>query len=77
MTLGLESKDQNFTFSEHGHVANQIKGNHECSNIVANILPADTPHIVGMGSIGQKSTYSKHGHVACQITGNHEMQHHG
>ena len=28
-------------FSEHGHVAYQIKGNHECSNIVANILPAD------------------------------------
>ena len=32
---------QNSTFSEHGHVAYEIKGNHECSNMVANILPAD------------------------------------
>ena len=31
------------TFSEHGHVAYQIKGNHECSNMVANILQADPP----------------------------------
>ena len=31
---------QNSTFLKHGHVANQIKGNHECSNMVANILPA-------------------------------------
>ena len=28
---------RNSTFSEHGHVAYQIKGNHECSNLVANI----------------------------------------
>ena len=28
---------------EHGHVAYQIKGNQECSNMVANILPADPP----------------------------------
>ena len=27
--------------SEYGHVAHQIVGNHECSNMVANILPAD------------------------------------
>ena len=27
--------------SYHGHVAYQIKGNHECSNMVSNILPAD------------------------------------
>ena len=32
------SKDQNSTFSEHGHVAYQIKGNHKCSNMVANII---------------------------------------
>ena len=32
---------QKSTFSEHGHVAYQIKGNHECSNMVANILHAD------------------------------------
>ena len=34
----------------------QIKENHECSNLVANILLADTP-TQGMGSIGQKSTF--------------------
>ena len=30
-------------FSEHGHIAYQIKLNHECSNTAANILPADPP----------------------------------
>ena len=37
--LTMGSKAQNSTFSEHGHVAYQIKDNHECSNMVANILP--------------------------------------
>ena len=32
---------QKSTFSDHGHVAYQIKGNHEFSNMVANILHAD------------------------------------
>ena len=58
LTLGLGSKGQISTFSEHGHVANQMKGNHECSNMVANILLAD-PH--APRSIGQKSTFSEHG----------------
>ena len=31
-------KGQNSTFSEHGHLAYQIKVNHKCSNMVANIL---------------------------------------
>ena len=35
------SKGQNSTFSEHGHVAYQIKGNNECSNMVANVLLAN------------------------------------
>ena len=29
--------DQNSTISEHGHVAYQIKENHDCSNMVPNI----------------------------------------
>ena len=29
-----------FIFLEHGHIVNQIKWNHECSNMVENILPA-------------------------------------
>ena len=35
-------KCQNSTFSEHGHVAYQVKGNLESSNMVANVLPANT-----------------------------------
>ena len=42
-TLGMGSVGQISTFSEHGHVAFQIKENHECSTMLANILPADTP----------------------------------
>ena len=33
---------QNSTVSEHGHAAYQIKGNHECSNMVAQIMLLDT-----------------------------------
>ena len=70
-TLGNGFKIQ--LFSEHGHVAYQDKGNHVCSNMVANILPADpspTPTPLSdreMGSVGQISTFSEHGHVAYQI----------
>ena len=41
LTRGLGSKGPISTFSEHGQVSNQTKGNHECSNMAANILPAD------------------------------------
>ena len=37
LTLGLGSNGQNSSLSEHGHVANQIKANHECIDMVANI----------------------------------------
>ena len=36
-------KKSKFNFEEYSHVAYQIKGNDACSNMVANILPAD-PH---------------------------------
>ena len=42
LTLGMGSVGQNSTFSEQGNVTYQIKENHECSNMVANILQADT-----------------------------------
>ena len=46
-----------FTCSEHSHVTYQIKENHECTNMVANILLADPlpppPPTLGMGSVGQ------------------------
>ena len=68
--LTMGSKGQNSTFSEHGHVAYQIKDNHECSNMVANILPSDhhtptPPPPLRMGSSGEKSIFR---------TWNHEMQ---
>ena len=42
-TFPTQSIGQKSTFSEHDHVAYQIKGNHECSNMVANILHSDPP----------------------------------
>ena len=43
----MGSVGQNSTFSEHGHFTYQIMENPNCSNLVANILPADplTPQI--------------------------------
>ena len=40
-SMGSVGKKSVF-FSVHGHVTYQIKENHKCSNMVANILPADT-----------------------------------
>ena len=74
--LTMGSMGQNSTFSEHGHVAYQIKDNHECSNMVANILPTDPPNTtLGMGSVDQNLTFSEHGHVAYQIKENHKCSH--
>ena len=76
----MGSVGQNSTFSEYGHGAHQIKGYHDCSNMVANILLADPPThthtTLGIGLIGQNLTFSDF-HVAYQIKWNHEMQHHG
>ena len=47
---------------------------YECSNMVANLLPADPPPAtVGMVSIVKNSTFSEHGHGAYQIKWNHEI----
>ena len=40
-------------FSEYGPAAYQIKADDAGSNMVANILPTDTPLTQGMGSKGQ------------------------
>ena len=52
---GKGSTGQNSTLSEQCHVAYQIKGNHECSNMIADIFPADpsTPPPPPKGSTGQ------------------------
>ena len=77
-----DPRGQNSTFSEQCHVAYQIKRNHKCSNMVANILPAEpppppplppSPLTLGLGSKGQYSTFSEHVHVAYQIKGNHRF----
>ena len=39
LTLGVELKGHNSTLPENGNVAYQIKCNHECSNMLANIVP--------------------------------------
>ena len=46
----MGSKGQNLTFSEHGHVAYQIKENDECSNMQSHILFLHTTLTPGMGS---------------------------
>ena len=56
-----------FFFSEYGHVAYQIKADDFCSNMVANILPTDTPSTQGLGSKGQTIYFSESSHVAYQI----------
>ena len=65
----MGSKGQNSTFSEHGHVAYQINENHECSNVVANILPTEDPlHPDPVDGVTRsKFTCSEHGHVTYQI----------
>ena len=69
---------KNSTLSEQGYVAYQIKGNHECSNMIANILPADLlpppPTTLGIGSIDQNSTFSEHDDFANQIKLNHKVR---
>ena len=40
---GMGSIGQKSTYSEHGHVSYQIKGNDRFSNMLANILHADPP----------------------------------
>ena len=74
--LGMGSKVQNSTFSEHGHVAYQIKENHECSNMVPNILLEDTLTL-RMGQKGQNLPFSEHGHIEYQFKGNQKMQQQG
>ena len=47
--------------------AYQIKAEDAGSNMVANILPTDTPSTQGVGSKGQTISFSESSHVAYQI----------
>ena len=64
------SKGQTISFSESRHVEYQIKADDAGSNMVANILPTDTPLTQGVGSKGQTISFSESSHVAYQIKGN-------
>ena len=55
---------------QNGHVAYQIKADDFCSDMVANILPTDTPSTQGVGSKGQTIYFCESSHVAYQIKGN-------
>ena len=57
-------------FSESSHVAYQIQAEDAGSNMVANILPTDTPWTQGVGSKGQTIHFSESSHFAYQIKGN-------
>ena len=52
------SKGQNSTFSEHGHVAYQIEGNHKCSNVSQMFCLQNPLLTLRVGSNGQNSTFS-------------------
>ena len=70
LTLGLGSKGQNLTSSEHCDVAYQIKELHKCSNMLANIYPQTTPSppTLGKGSVGVRDGLSLNGMDACLCT---------
>ena len=75
-TLGDRVKRSNVTFFGTWLSAYQIKRNHECSIIVANILPADPtkPPSTRTWGWGQKfkiQLFSEHVLVEYQIEGNH------
>ena len=66
-TQGVGSKGQTISFSEHNHVAYQIKGNLAQNTMKANMLSLHTPTTPGMGSKGHLFFFSKSGHVAYQF----------
>ena len=57
-------------FSEYGHVAYKINADKFCNNMVANILPTDTPSAQGVGSKGKTIYFCESSHVLYQIKGN-------
>ena len=70
------SKDQNSTFSEHVHIAYQIKGTHVYSNKLANIFPTEPPPTVPGGRYVKINFFRK---WSCCVSNLREarMQQHG
>ena len=65
--MGPRSKLNFFRIWSIEYVAYQIKADDAGSNMVANILPTDTPSTQGVGSKGQTISFSESSHVAYQI----------
>ena len=66
LTLRMGSVGQNSFFSEHGYAAYQIEEDEECSNMIANCLPTNTPDREdGVNKL--KIIFSEYGHVAYHI----------
>ena len=57
-------------FSESSNVAYQIEADGAGSNMVANILPTDTPLTQGWGQKVKLLSFSESSHVAYRIKGN-------
>ena len=56
------------TFSECGHVAYQIKANHEMQQLVSKYFARRPPSPTQeMESLGLNSTFSEHGHVTIKF----------
>ena len=68
LTPRLGSKCQNETFSEHGYVAYQIKGNDKCRNMQAHILSLHTLGPFGWGQ-NVRIFFSESSYVAYCIKG--------
>ena len=66
---GAGSKGQTIYFSESSQFAYRIKADDAGNNMVANILPTDTPSTQGVGSKGQTISFSESSQVAYQIKG--------
>ena len=77
---GGRVKRSNSTFSEHGHVTYQIKGNHECSNMMQLFCPQTPTHTHSplprpwgwCHYVKNHYFFSEHGYVAYQIKLIHE-----
>ena len=68
--LGGEAEAKIKLFSEYGHVAYQIKVDTVCSNMVANILPTNTPLTHWVGQKVKPYILCENSHVAYQMKGN-------
>ena len=69
MSIGEGTEAKINLFLEYGRVAYQIKAVAECSNMVANILPTDTPLTLGWGQNVKPYLFSENSHIAYQSKG--------